>query len=84
MQRLDNAVSGVEASYYFPVVAGVNAGDLEVLVLVVDDGKPLHHAWVNPAGLVRYRRRWVVGKLVHQRCGQHSAVLGDSDGLGLF
>ena len=45
----------LEASYYFPVVAGVNAGDLAVLVLVVDDGKPLHHAWVNPAGLVRYR-----------------------------
>ena len=37
------------------MLAGVDAGNLPVLVLVVDDGESLHHAGVNPAGLVRCR-----------------------------
>ena len=66
------------------MLAGVDAGDLLVLVLVVDDRESLHHAWVNSTGLVRCRRRRVIWECVHQRCGQRSAVLGNPDSLGLF
>ena len=70
----------LKATDRLPVLAGVNAGNL----LVIDDGKPLHHAWVNPAGLVLCRRRLVIWELVHQRGCQRPAVLGDPDGSWLF
>ena len=66
------------------MVACVEAWDLRVLVLVVDDGEPLNHAGVNPAGLVLCRLCWVIWELIHQRSGQRPAVLGNPDGLGLF
>ena len=70
-----------QPSDYFPVLSVVDAWDLQVLMLVVDDRDPLHHQDMTPLEEIERLRAELLGVVSHELRTLLAAIRGGEAGM---